>query len=46
MEIAVFEGGGSLGHCDPKFHVKESRRPPPTILRVGKLDVELTFHVV
>ena len=40
MEIAVFEAGGSV--C-PKISGKKGRLPP-TILRVGKL--ELTFHMV
>ena len=39
MEIAVFEAMGSLW---PKISGRRGH-PPPTILRVGKLD-ELAFH--
>ena len=41
-KIAVFETGE--GQFGPKFQV-EGDVPPPTILRVGKVD-ELTFYMV
>ena len=41
LQIAVFEAAGSVG---PKFQV-EGDVPPPTILRVRKLD-EFAFHMV
>ena len=41
LEIAVFEGGGSL--CS-KFPGRRGH-PPPTIFRVAKTDAS-TFHVV